>query len=132
MAGMWKRIAEGTRQKMGVEEEHGRGRFKVTGSVARWSSRGSPRPRPKGGYLLPANAAWSACGTWWLCADRETATLASHSVACCPLCACTLLQPVPNVRNPAMMLEAEDFAKVMLKYKNALRFYAAKIDSTSP
>ncbi|KAG1679233.1 hypothetical protein FOA52_009262 [Chlamydomonas sp. UWO 241] len=64
MAGIMKRVTEGIRQKMGVEEEHGRGRFK----------------------------------------------------------------PVPNVRNPAMMQEAEDFAKVMVKYKTALQLYAAKID----
>lgn len=37
--------------------------------------------------------------------------------------------PVPNVRNPSMLVEAEDFAKVMMSYKHALKAYAAKIDS---
>jgi hypothetical protein len=74
--------------------------------------------------LLPAKA--GSTGT-----ARTPAPLDSHGLMApfCPCVACALLQPVPNVRNPAMMLEAEDFAKVIRKYKRALRVYAARVDS---
>jgi hypothetical protein len=37
--------------------------------------------------------------------------------------------PTPNVRNPQMLAEAEDFEKQMLKFEESVRTYHAKVQS---
>ena len=37
--------------------------------------------------------------------------------------------PTPNVRNPQMLAEAEDFEKQMSKFEESVRTYHAKVQS---